>query len=88
MGKVKNRARNIDELIVYVTNVYDEYDHQTLDHIWACLFEIYNMILRDNGGNRYKLPHSGIRNRQNNGPTSVNLTIDLDTYNDIFNALN
>jgi hypothetical protein len=85
---IKQRAQNINELIINVTNAYDNYDHQTLDHVWACLFEIYNLFLQDNGGNRYGLPHNHIRNRQNNGSTFVNLTMDIDSYNRITIAIN
>jgi len=80
-SKVKNRARNIDELITNITAEYDVYDRHTLDHMWAHLYACWNCILKDNGGNQYKAPHSGSRIRHKNADTSVDLTIDVDEYN-------
>ena len=53
----------------------------TLEHIWAVLFQCYNLILKDNGGNQYKLPHNAARHR---GPLDQEIVcreIDVEAYN-------
>jgi hypothetical protein len=87
VGSIKQRADNIDGMIIKVKLAYSNYDYKTLDHIWAHLFAVYNAILQDNGGNQYKAPHSGVRKNAQIGSSSVNLTIDLDNYNRHYVAL-
>ena len=53
----------------------------TLEHIWAVLFQCYNLILKDNGGNQYKLPHNGARLRGRLGQEIVCREIDVEAYN-------
>lgn len=55
------------ELMEAVETAYWQYPVDTLERIHALQYEIYRCILKNNGGNQYKLPHSGIRKRQKEG---------------------
>ncbi len=86
--QLKVQATNLDTLLAKVRQAFNAYDGATLDYIWAHLYDCYNCILTENGGNQYKAPHGGSRRRHQNSPTSVNLNIDVDIYNRVFNMLN
>lgn len=88
VAHIKRVAHNVDELIDKVLEAYDEYDAETLDHIWAHLLACWNCILRENGGNQYKAPHTKARTRGENGQSCVDLTIEVDEYNRVFDMLN
>ena len=81
VARVKQHARNIDELIAKVRTAYDQYDRVTLDHIWGHLFANYNSILAHNGDNKYQSPHANLRTRGRNLDTVVNLAYDVNAYN-------
>lgn len=81
VGKIKNRARNIDELMANVDAAYTAYDHVTLDHIWGHLFTNYNSILQHLGNNTYNSPHGNLRTAGRNLDTVVNLNYDVNSYN-------
>lgn len=87
VAHIKRVAHNIDELIEKVHKAYADYDHKTLDHIWAHLIACWNRILRETGGNQYKPPHIHARTRAQNGQSSVDLTVDVDEYNRVFELL-
>eukprot|EP00981_Chlorochromonas_danica_P009602 scaffold2775_cov171-Ochromonas_danica.AAC.2 len=84
---LKVSAKTIDQLSEKVQQAYDQYDRKTLDYIWAHLFACYNAILKDNGGNQYPKPHIGARNQHKVQDTSVDLTIDIDEYNRVYDDL-
>ena len=88
VGHLKHRARNMAELIENVKQAYEEYDYDTLNHVWAHLFACYNCILAVDGGNQYTPPHSGVRTRQNKGLEVVDLTINLEHYNRVYKMYN
>jgi hypothetical protein len=88
VNQLKVHAHNIDTLIAKVRQAFNAYDANTLDHIWAHLFNCYDCILTENGGNQYKPPHGGSRRRHRNAPTAVNLNMNVDNYNRVFNMLN
>lgn len=81
-------AKNKTQLVAKIKLAYQQYPAETLDHIWASLFAVYNCILQCNGDNQYSLPHSGARLRHKNATTGVDLNIDVTAYNLVFNALN
>ena len=92
VGSIKNRAQNIDGLIANVQQAYNAYDVRTLDHIWAHQMACWLEILRLDGGNQYKPPHSGVRRRgravrgaEMEFTTAVNLTLNIDEYNRVYN---
>ena len=73
-------AKNRDELMEGVRKAYEAYPRESLDHIWAHLFDCYQEILKCNGGNQYKAPHSRLRKMGKNEDTAVNLKYDEKLY--------
>ena len=50
---------NEEELIKSVEKVYGEYPFRKLNHVWLTLQSCLNMIIENDGGNDYKIPHMG-----------------------------
>ena len=50
---------NEEELIKLVEKAYGEYPLHKLNHIWLTLQSCLNMIIGNDGGNDYKIPHMG-----------------------------
>ena len=74
-------SRVREDLIAAVKQAYNDYNPLILTRIHAVQYEIYRQILTDDGGNQYKLPHSGLRNRQNHGEDVADLTISTELRN-------
>jgi hypothetical protein len=55
---------NLSALLDHVEECYWEYDSDTLERVWQALFNVYNSILQEKGGNEYLLPRTGVRKRQ------------------------
>ena len=73
-------SKNREELMEGVRKAYEAYPRESLDHIWAHLFDFYQEILKCNGGNQYKAPHSRLRKMGKNEDTAVNLKYDEKLY--------
>ena len=56
--------------------------------VHALQFEVYREILRNDGGNQFKMPHSGIRTRQKNGEEICDLSVPIDAYNRALELVN
>lgn len=85
---LKMGAKTVAQLMLKVERAWHEYDWQSLDHAWKHLYDVWKCILDKDGGNQYKPPH-GRRDRvPENDTSSVDLTLPLETYNRVFNALN
>ena len=50
---------NEEELIKSVEKAYGEYPLHKLNHVWLTLQSCFNMIIENDGGNEYKIPHMG-----------------------------
>ena len=50
---------NEEELIKSVEKAYGEYPLHKLNHGWLTLWSCFNMIIENDGGNDYKIPHMG-----------------------------
>ena len=50
---------NEEELIKSVETAYGEYPFRKLNHVWLTLQSCLNMIIENDGGNDYKIPHMG-----------------------------
>ena len=50
---------NEEELIKSVEKAYGEYPMRKLNHVWLTLQSCFNMIIENDGGNDYKIPHMG-----------------------------
>jgi len=64
-----------------IETAWNEYDSATLDHIWGVLLSCYREIMSSFGGNQYKVPHDGVRKRQNSGEDCLKYSFDCDVYN-------
>ena len=60
---IKGNGRNIDTCIQRMLQAFAEYDSTRIEIVWGVLFEVYSLILEDNGNNEYKVPHSALRRR-------------------------
>ena len=50
---------NEEELIKLAEKAYGEYPLCKLNHVWLTLQSCFNMIIENDGGNDYKIPHMG-----------------------------
>ena len=50
---------NEEELIKSVEKACGEYPMHKLNHVWLNLWSCFNMIIENDGGNDYKIPHMG-----------------------------
>jgi hypothetical protein len=50
-------SRNLDELIENVQKEFDNYDPATLNRVFLTLQGCMIEVMKDGGGNRYKIPH-------------------------------
>jgi hypothetical protein len=60
---IKGDGRNIDTCIQRMKQAFEEYSPTSIEIVWGILFEVYRLVLQDNGNNSYKVPHSGVRRR-------------------------
>ena len=60
---IKGDGRNIDTCIQRMLQAFQEYSPRSIEIVWGVLFEVYRLILEENGDNDYELPHSGVRHR-------------------------
>ena len=60
---IKGDGRNIDTCTQRMKQAFQDYEASTIETVWGVLFEVYRLILEDNGNNSFKLPHSGVRRR-------------------------
>ena len=58
---------NEEELIKSVEKAYGEYPMPKLNHVWLTLQSCLNMIIENDGGNDYKIPHMGKESMERRG---------------------
>ena len=58
---------NEEELIKSVEKAYGEYPLCKLNHVWLTLQSCLNMIIENDGGNDYKIPHMGKESMERRG---------------------
>ena len=58
---------NEEELIKSVEKAYGEYPFRKLNHVWLTLQSCLNMIIENDGGNDYKIPHMGKESMERSG---------------------
>ena len=65
-----------EELIKTVEKAYGEYPMRRLNHVWLTLQSCLNMIIENDGGNDYKIPHMGKESLEKRGllPTVLDVT--------------
>jgi hypothetical protein len=75
---LKSGTNTLDNMIKRVSKAYKDYDIGQLERVNALMYVVYRCILQNDGHNQYDMPHTGIRNRQNNGITVEDRTVDGD----------
>ena len=70
------------ELIASVEKAYADYDRKKINHVFLTLQACLNMIIEDQGGNNYKIPHMGKAKLERLGilPTVLQVTGDAYPY--------
>ena len=58
---------NEEELIKSVEKAYGEYPFHKLNHVWLTLQSCLNMIIENDGGKDYKIPHMGKESMERRG---------------------
>ena len=58
---------NEEELIKLVEKAYGEYPMRKLNYVWLTLQSCLNMIIENDGGNDYKIPHMGKESLERRG---------------------
>ena len=58
---------NEEELIKSVEKAYGEYPFRKLNRVWLTLQSCLNMIIENDGGNDYKIPHMGKESMERRG---------------------
>ena len=58
---------NEEEFIKLVEKAYGEYPLHKLNHVWLTLQSCLNMIIENDGGNDYKIPHMGKESLERRG---------------------
>ena len=62
-----DRPANEEELIKSVEKAYGEYPYRKLNHVWLTLQSCFNMIIENDSGNDYKIPHMGKESMERRG---------------------
>ena len=71
-----------DRMMDMVMIKFQEYCSKKLERIWACLFNNFRSIMKVRGKNDYRQAHNDGRKRQNRGESPIDLTVDMDDYNE------
>jgi hypothetical protein len=74
-NRLKANNKTTEKLLEAVIEAYDIYDTSVLERIEGIQHEIYRCILKDDGGNQFDMPHSGVRDRQKNGADPCDRTV-------------
>jgi hypothetical protein len=88
LGFFSSLQRRVDEvdpasiaaLRTDIEEAYWAYDKETMERVWQALFNVYNCILQEGGGNEYLLPHTGVRKRQVAGTLEREIPVDRKAF--------
>ena len=71
----QNFPKTLDELITHVKKAYEEFDPVVNKYTWLTLQSCMIEILKDKGGNNYKIPHMKKRMLDRIGALPQNLQV-------------
>jgi hypothetical protein len=77
---VRYAPNTLQELIESVEKVYDEYDVDTLVKVFITLQSVMIEVMRDEGGNIYKITHMGKNKLKKEGELPLVLKCDAAIY--------
>jgi len=80
-------SRNLDDLIDNVQKEFDNYDPATLNKEFLTLQGCMIEVMKDGGGNRYKIPHMNKDRLEALGMLPKSLSCDRQLYEDVIAAL-
>jgi len=78
---------SIDELIANVQKEFNEYDPSTLNRVFLTLQGCLIEVMKDGGGNRYKIPHMDEDRLEALGMLPKSLTVDRQLYENVMQSL-
>ena len=78
---------SIDELIANVQKEFNEYDPSTLNRVFLTLQGCLIEVMKDGGGNRYKIPHMDKDRLEALGMLPKSLTVDRQLYENVMQSL-
>jgi hypothetical protein len=80
-------SRNLDDLIANVEHEFDNYDPDTLNRVFLTLQGCMIEVMKDGGGNRYKIPHMDKDRLEALGMLPRSLGCDKKLYEDVMSSL-
>lgn len=80
-------SSNLDELIENVRREFGRYQPSTLNRVFLTLQGCMIEVMKEGGGNRYKIPHIGKDRLEAVGMLSKILGCDRHLYNDVMASL-
>jgi hypothetical protein len=80
-------SRNLDELIQNIKNEFDNYHPDTLNRVFLTLQGCLIEVMKDRGGNRYKIPHMDKARLEALGMLPKSLSCDRQLYEDVVASL-
>jgi hypothetical protein len=80
-------SRNLDDLIVNVEHEFENYDPDTLNRVFLTLQGCLIEVMKDGGGNRYKIPHIDKDRLESLGMLPRSLGCDRKLYEDVIASL-
>lgn len=81
-------SRNLDELIENVEKEFNEYDPCTLRRVFLTLQGCMLEVMKADGGNRYKIPHTSKGKLEALGILPKSLSCDRQLYEKVVQLLN
>ena len=80
-------SRNLDDLIANVQHEFDNYDPETLNRVFLTLQGYLIEVMKDGGGNKYKIPHIDKDRLEALGMLPTSLGCDRQLYEDVLALL-
>jgi len=80
-------SRHLDELIQNVQNEFNNYDPDTLNRVFLTLQGCLIEVMKDGGGNRYKIPHIHKGRLEALGMLPKSLSCDRQLYETVMKSL-
>jgi hypothetical protein len=80
-------SRNLDDLIQNVKREFDNYDPATLNRVFLTLQGCLIEVMKDGGGNKYKIPHINKDRLEALGILPKRLSCDRQLYEDVMATL-
>lgn len=80
-------SRNLDDLIENVQREFDNYDPATLNKVFLTLQGCMIEVMKDGGGNRYKIPHIDKDRLEALGMLPKSLNCDRQLYEEVIASL-